>query len=139
MSGIDGRMIGMLEKVLDVSSRRETLIASNVANIDTPGYQTKDIHFQEAMREADAGIAKRSVGLETTAPGHLGAKRHEDLARFEYEPGDLPRRNDLNNVSIDREMLELSKMAGTYNATIELIKKRFALIKYAVMGGGNAQ
>jgi len=139
MNGIDARMTDLLERVLDVASKRETLIASNVANIDTPGYQTKDIDFHEAMLEADAGIAKRSVGLEATAPGHLGAKSHVDLGSFEYEPGDLPRRNDLNNVSIDREMLEMSKTSGKYNVTIELLKKRFALIKYAITGGGNAQ
>ena len=135
MSVIDGSMIKLLERMLDVSTKRESAISSNIANIDTPGYQTKDVDFEEAMKAADGMLQKRGLGLETTEQGHLGGSNDASLAQFEFEPSGLTRRNDLNNVSIDREMLALATTAGRYGAAIELIRKRFALIKYAVMDG----
>lgn len=135
MNTIDDPMTGLLEKLLDVSSRRQMLIAGNIANVDTPGYQTRDLDFEAAMRAAAAGTDSGRIQLETTAPGHLAPRQDTSLLRFELEPGDLPRRNDLNNVSIDREMLGLAKSSGRYATAIELLRKRFALLKYAIMEG----
>ena len=56
-------------------------------------------------------------------------------AAFEYEPTGLARRNDLNNVSVDREMLALAQSAGRYSTAIELLRRRFALLRYAIMDG----
>ena len=127
--------MGLLERLLDVATRREAVIASNVANLDTPGYKTRDLDFEEAMKVADGDFSKRALGLETTDPGHLGRSPEAGFAPYEFEPSGLARRNDLNNVSVDREMLALDATAGRYNTAIELLRKRFALIKYAVMDG----
>ena len=135
MNIVDDKTLGLLESLLDVSARREALNAGNIANVDTPGYQTRDLDFTAAMEAAASGSRAGRVSLETTAPGHLQARGDTGLLRFELEPPDLPRRNDLNNVSIDREMLELARTAGRYGAAIEILRKRFALLAYAVMDG----
>src|SRR3982751_4290087 len=62
---------------LDVRSRRSELIANNLANADTPGYQARDIDFRQAMARA-AGDSSSSgaapgVTLSTTNAGHIGA------------------------------------------------------------------
>jgi flagellar basal-body rod protein FlgB len=123
----------LLESVLDVATRRQSLVASNVANMDTPGYSTRDIDFQRALATAAGGSGE--LLQARTSPMHLGGGRSTSLARFEFEPGGLARRNDLNNVSVDREMLALSSTSGRYNTAIEILRKRFALLTYAILDG----
>ena len=50
-------MVEALSRFLDVNVARHKLIASNLANIDTPGYQTKDLDFQSAMQVGDPALA----------------------------------------------------------------------------------
>jgi flagellar basal-body rod protein FlgB len=135
MNEIDGKMIGLLERMLDVSTKRQALIAGNIANVDTPGYQTRDLDFESAMKAAVGEEERPAAEMVTTEPGHLQGTASLPLEGYEFEPSGLPRRNDLNNVSIDREMLSLAKTAGRYNVAIELIRKRIALLKYAIMDG----
>ena len=134
MSGLDGRMVGLLERLLDVASRRQALIGANIANVDTPGYHTRDLDFDRAMAEADRG-AGALTRLARTEPGHLAGAGDLALAAHEFEPRGLARRNDLNNVSIDREMLALTRTAGKYTAAVEILRKRFALLRYALTEG----
>lgn len=124
----------LLESLLDVASRRQTLVASNLANVDTPGFTTRDLDFERALRAADGQTS--GIELRKTAASHLeGAAGRGELGRFELEPEGLARRNDLNNVSIDREMLALAWSAGRYNTAVEILRKRFALLRYAILDG----
>jgi len=72
-------LAGRLEQYMDLLSTRQKLVASNIANADTPGYKTKDIDFQNEFLNAAAEIAPHVI-----------------------EARDLAARNDGNNVSIDR-------------------------------------
>lgn len=132
MKGIDATS-DLLESLLDVATRRQSLVASNIANMDTPGYTTRDVDFERALASAD--IRSNEIVQVATSPAHLGGTPSPTLASFEYEPGGLARRNDLNNVSVDREMLALSWTSGRYNTAIELLRKRFALLRYAILDG----
>lgn len=123
----------LLESLLDVATRRQALVAANVANADTPGYTTRDLDFRRAMEAADERA--RSFGFATTSPDHLPAGDGSELQGFEYLPSGLARRNDLNNVSMDREMLSLAWTAGRYSVAVELLRKRLALLRYAISDG----
>jgi flagellar basal-body rod protein FlgB len=135
MSGVDAKMVGLLERLLDVASHRQSLIAANIANVDTPGYYTRDLDFEKAMAVADRALEGRGPRLEGLRPGHLPGPGALDLASYEFEPSGLVRRNDLNNVSVDREMLALARTAGRYSAAVEILRKRFALLRYALTEG----
>jgi flagellar basal-body rod protein FlgB len=76
---------GHLERYMDLLSARQRLVASNIANADTPGYHTQDIDFASELRNA-AGGAPQAI----EAPG-------------------LSVKNDGNNVSLDREARLLSR------------------------------
>jgi flagellar basal-body rod protein FlgB len=77
----------LLQGYLKVTSDRQQLIASNIANVDTPGYHTKDINFQAAMQQAtDEGNDVQLMPASSEVEG-------------------LPERPDGNNVNIDRESL----------------------------------
>ena len=63
-------------QALTLRSERQRLIASNIANADTPGYQARDMDFAAALRQATsggAGAMPASAGLATTQGGHLSA------------------------------------------------------------------
>ena len=54
MNDISTPMMNLLEKVLDVTSQRHKLVVANMANVDTPGYHTKDLDFRSELRRAAA-------------------------------------------------------------------------------------
>jgi flagellar basal-body rod protein FlgB len=137
MGEIDGNVTGLLGRMLDVASRKQALVASNIANVDTPGYSTKDIDFKAAMKAAKTEQDRQMLIGDPEFPdqGLQAGFAPASTGMFDYEPEDLPRRNDLNNVSLDREMLGLAQSAGRYSTGIELLKKRFAMIRYALQDG----
>src|SRR5580692_4125711 len=81
------RLAGQLERYMDLLSARQKLVASNIANADTPGYRTQDIDFQSEFQNA-VSAAPRAVDV----------------------PG-LAVKNDGNNVNLDREARLLSENA----------------------------
>ena len=105
------RISGQLEHYLDLLSARQKLVASNIANADTPGYRTKDLDFQSEFQNAISGSPNV---LEVAG---LGAK------------------NDGNNVSLDREARLLSENALRFSAAASLLRSRIALVRTAIKEG----
>ena len=52
MTDVSTPMMGVLERFLDVASQRHKLVVSNMANVDTPGYHTKDLDFRSELTRA---------------------------------------------------------------------------------------
>jgi flagellar basal-body rod protein FlgB len=88
-----------MEQYLDLLAQRQKLVSANIANADTPGYQTKDIDFQFEFQSLLNG-AKPNV----------------------VEPEGLKTKNDGNNVDVDREMRLLSENAMRFNFVSQLLK-----------------
>jgi flagellar basal-body rod protein FlgB len=100
-------MLQTLQGYLKVNTDRQQLIATNMANVDTPGYHSKDINFQSAMKQImDDGQTLRMEPAST-------------------EVLDLPERPDGNNVNIDRESMVLSETQLQYQMGVQLIKDEF--------------
>jgi flagellar basal-body rod protein FlgB len=97
---------------MDLLSARQKLVASNIANADTPGYKTKDIDFQFEFMSLLQGQNPNVV----EAPG-------------------LTVHNDGNNVNIDREARLLSENAMRFNLASNLMRSQFRMIKDAINGG----
>ncbi len=124
-------IIGKMEHYLDGASRRQSLIASNLSNIDTPGYKTKDINFEGELRSAmqDSGSVTavtddRHMVVSLDSQGGTPGK----VAEVEG----LTLRNDLNNVNIDREMARMSMNSMMFSAVAQLIYKKFNSIKNVI-------
>ena len=117
-------LLGELESFLRLTSVREKTISANMANVDTPGYRTRDIDFQaELGRAMSAG-----TGYERNTAGPM---RMEPVVR--EVPG-LVERADGNNVDLDREALVLSEVQLQYQLGIQLIKDQFHQILSAING-----
>lgn len=77
-----GENHGFQETVLGVRAYRQELIASNIANADTPGYKAVDIDFQEALRVARSIANTPPFSLATTASAHIQGKAQSSLTPY---------------------------------------------------------
>ncbi|MGA2269363.1 MAG: flagellar basal body protein [Bryobacteraceae bacterium] len=102
---------GQLERYLDLLSARQKLVASNLANADTPGYRTQDIDFQSEFQNA-AGLAPRTV-----------------------EVSGLRVKNDGNNVSLDRESRLLAENALRFQVATSLLRSEIQGVRLAIREG----
>jgi len=106
------RIAGHLERYLDLLSARQKLVASNIANADTPGYKTKDVDFASEFRNLLAGGTPRVS-----------------------EVGGLASKNDGNNVSVDREARLLAENALRFNLASNLLRAEIRAVKSAIQEG----
>jgi flagellar basal-body rod protein FlgB len=100
-----------LERYMDLLSARLKLVASNIANLDTPGYKTRDLDFQGEFQSA---INSRPHALEISG---------------------LQAKNDGNNVSLDRESRLLAENALRFNMASQLAKNEIRAIRSAIQEG----
>jgi flagellar basal-body rod protein FlgB len=109
------RLTDSLEQYMNVLSLRQKLVASNIANADTPGYKTQDVDFQTSFQTAmDGGTP------------HAG------------EVSSLPTKNDGNNVDLDREARLLAENALRFNVASTLMRSQLQQVKEAIQGGKSA-
>ena len=127
----------VLKKALDSQSERHLLISSNISNIDTPGYQAKDIDFKGALRAALG--ASDGLAMRTTHRGHIGLSKGE-IRGLQAEPFNEPdaAKSNGNNVNIDKEMMKLAENQIDYNATIQMMSKRHSTLMVAITENAQA-
>ncbi|MCS7023392.1 MAG: flagellar basal body protein [Bryobacteraceae bacterium] len=105
------RVNANLQAYMDLLSFRQKLVASNLANLDTPGYKTRDIDFQFEFQTRIKDAQPHIVEL------------------------DLPSKNDGNNVSLDREARLLAENAMRFQLASLLAREEFRKIKSAIQEG----
>ena len=112
---------------------RQTVLAENVANANTPGYTEKDL--KEPDFSALLGKASSSIQLAATEPGHFLAP-----ASGNGIPGTIDTTTDRtlngNGVSIEAQMMKVSENAADYALTTTLYKQNLALFKTVLGAGG---
>lgn len=131
ISGLfNGTSVPLLEQVVNFSEARHNVLAGNIANIDTPGYRTRDLSpqkFQERLREAltERDDLHRSQGLRGARP--------------DYDPlSDVSRnmegilRHDGVNVSIEGQVTEISKNQMEHNMALAIMSSQFRLLTTAI-------
>jgi flagellar basal-body rod protein FlgB len=130
-----------IEAALNARATRQDMISSNLANIDTPFYRSKDIHFEgtlaeSASNEFNRGFQKK-LQLAETSPMHLQAKSDvPDKPVTFYRDGHMAR-NDGNAVDLDVETSELSKNGVMYNALAATYQKNRAIFSAVLEASKN--
>ena len=117
----------ILKKGIEGTAWRHRAIANNIANVDTPGYKRRAVHFEESLKQAISGT---SIGLKKTHPAHLSAgieDIHAVKPQIERDEKTAIR-VDGSNVDIDMEMAALAKNTGRFNAFVELLSRRYTQI-----------
>jgi flagellar basal-body rod protein FlgB len=118
-------LMSTLESYLKLTTIREQAISSNMANIDTPGYHTRDINFEGELSKAMTGALGESEG---------GGDALQLTPVAREVPG-LMERPDGNNVSLDREGLLMSQTQLQYQIGVQLVKHQFHQMLSAINGG----
>ncbi len=119
MAFLNDPVFGYLKKSLDISVLRQEVVASNIANADTPGYRAKHIPFEDVLNLAD-----KDLKLKTTDQRHI--QPSEDLKYLVREDKtDYLAKNDKNNVKLDKEMTTLAKNTLLINALTAFERYKF--------------
>lgn len=98
---------------MDLLSARQKLVASNIANADTPGYKTQDIDFQFEFMSLAKGQAPQPIAAQG-----------------------LREKSDGNNVNLDREARLLAENQMRFNLASTLLRANLKTVLEAIQGGG---
>jgi flagellar basal-body rod protein FlgB len=134
--------IPVLEQVVNFTESRHGVLAGNVANLDTPGYKTRDlspVQFQESLKEA-IDVRKqpitpydsRSFGLQST---HDAQQREaKQLAAFGKVKDSLKSilRHDGDDVSVEQQVNEIVKNQQEHNLAVNIMSAQFRLLRAAI-------
>ncbi|MBV8708110.1 MAG: flagellar biosynthesis protein FlgB [Acidobacteriaceae bacterium] len=103
---------GSLDRYMTLLSTRQKIVASNIANADTPGYKTQDIDFQSELQSAATGLSPKVTDVQG-----------------------LRVKNDGNNVNLDRESRLLAENAMRFNIASNLLRSQLKVVRLAIEGG----
>ena len=122
-------IIQTMDQSMTLATRRMALVASNMANIDTPGYHTQDFDFNGALKNELAKLDGNQLPMARTDPMHFPTQSSASLPPSTNEIRPNYERNDGNDVSLDRESLVLAQTQINYQlssnfAQLELRKIR---------------
>ena len=107
--------LSLLEKALNVRAYYHKVLASNIANVETPGYSEKTIDYE----------------AELDRPGN-------DVGNIEVKEKEEPDGSnalDHNNVNMEDQMVKLTENNMMFNAFVQLISKKFSMLKYVINEG----
>jgi len=110
-------IIQFLERFLNVTSDRQSLVVNNMANIDTPGYRTRDIDFRAELERA------------------VGSAEQATMGPVAHKVAGLLQRPDGNDVSLDREGLLLAETQMQFRIGIQFIRSEFHHLLQAINEG----
>lgn len=123
-----------LEQTVSFASKRHMLLASNLANMDTPGYQTRDIsvdEFQSALKSAvqSAQVPPSRYDSPVSAKQANYAQVRDVSSQILYHDG--------SDVSLEEQVTEISKNQSMHNTAVALMRSQFSTLKAAITESAN--
>jgi flagellar basal-body rod protein FlgB len=138
VQGIFGTTIELLGKTLDLRAKRHTLISANLANVETPGYMPTDISFESELKSA---LKQGTPAPGATAPNPrfipLRGGAAGGIERVQGDVIEISGKNagpDGNGVEMESEMGKMAENQIMYNASVQLLTKKFEMMKQAIRG-----
>jgi flagellar basal-body rod protein FlgC len=122
---IDSRLYPAIEDRMDWTARRQQVLSNNIANIDTPGFHSKDVSFSDQLQ---------MLQVSTPNPKHI-VPIGMDSRMQQYEVGGNADMKD-NSVDLDREMSELTRNGLQYVAMIQFVSQKLKTLRSAINEGG---
>ena len=121
-----------LEKALSTAALKQEVHSSNIANVDTPNYKSKQVDFQSALNDA---IGQQSLKSYKTDAKHISFKGESHSFNPEITVNENTKyKPNGNNVDMDLEMAELAKNQLWYNAVTERINGKFSSLRSVIDG-----
>ncbi len=130
------REVNSLEKGLNASWTRNSVIMNNIANVDTPDFKSSSVEF-ESIYKKSLENEEDGFELKRTRPTHMdiGDTDLENVEPVITQNSDTVARMDGNNVDIDKEMTDLAKNVIYYNALTRKISSEFTQLSMAIREG----
>jgi len=129
--------LGTLERSLDVRLSRQTVLAGNLANANTPGFVQRELDFSAAMAAAAAPAAPEQASA--ARPGDMPvagtAARSPAAEQFIYELAGASPGLDGNAVDLDKASAAVAENSLQYGAAAKAVAKKLAILRYAASDG----
>jgi flagellar basal-body rod protein FlgB len=113
---IETRLSDQIARYLDLSAAEAKLTAANMANVDTPGYRAAGMDFEAEMRQAMEGVDEGRPARQVRVRAVDG----------------LIARPDGNNVSMDRESLNLAEAQLKFKTGVALLRQEYQRVMDAI-------
>ena len=113
----------VLSKLIDAAALRHRIIGQNISNVNTPGYERKEVQFEQKLAEL---LAANATSIDT---GQLRALKPSIITTE-----NLAKRADGNNVSIEMEIGQLTKNEILYETFTQILASDMAMIRSAITG-----
>jgi len=124
--------LSVFSQALNLRTQRHQVLASNIANADTPNYKVRDFSFETAMQNA---MAERSdvgrVDMARTSAGHIERSGAGGSAAFKFGT-ETQSAVDGNTVDMDVERAQITENAMQYQILAQLISNKFQGIRSAL-------
>lgn len=118
-----GDDIKILERIIHFTTKRHGVLASNIANVDTPGYKTRDLDFNYIL---DA----EKHELKATDKKHIKNSSSSNLEELKIEA--LPSWGDSNNVELDMEVAKVTENFMMFMGGTTMLSMKFRMLKEAL-------
>jgi len=118
--------IKLLGNVAGYAVDRHSLLTGNLANIETPGYRTKDVSFEDALQAALP--QKNALKMVRTDEAHLPTYDASGRVKPQVTVG--------GEVDIDKQMAKLAENNLKYNTMVQLLSRKYRAIRETIEQGG---
>ena len=129
---VDDKTIQALAASLKYRQLRQELIASNIANAETPNYKAKKIDFEEALARALDVDDELKMNTADSKHFNVGGGGFKNLAPEIHEDPNGIVSPDGNSVDRDQEMADMAENKILYDASVSMLNKKLGLLKYAI-------
>ena len=134
----DSSTVPVLEQVVSFTQARHGVLAGNIANIDTPGYKTRDISPEKFQERLQAAIQYRhraaqspTYAINAKLAGRPPVTGHDGMNEVRESAKSILYHDD-SNVSIEQQVAEISKNQAQHNLAISLMTAQFRLLRAAI-------
>jgi flagellar basal-body rod protein FlgB len=124
--------IPVLEQVVDFAQARHEVLAGNIANQDTPGYEARDLSVEDFQARLKTAVQARSEA-PSLSPGEPARPEKPQLAEVAKNSHTILR-HDLNNVRMELQVTEMVKNQLQHNTALTIMAKQFQLLQTAISG-----
>lgn len=130
-------IINTAHRALDYHARRENLLASNLANVDTPGFRALELLREPAEEAVGTGSAlPLPLPLQRTRAEHMVSTDGGGVpGEVIVEDRVVPVGSDGNGVGLEREMAKLSANDIRYDTVAGLVRKKLGELRYVAVDG----
>ncbi|MHB1676851.1 MAG: flagellar basal body rod protein FlgB [Sulfuriferula sp.] len=134
MGSVDNNM-NFQEVALRLREQRQQVLASNIANADTPGYKARDFNFNQALAAALAHNEGGTVTMAQTSPGHLPGINDTASGGVDLQYRNAQQNTvDGNTVDIDTERNQFTDNALRYEASLTMVTMHIKKMLAAIQG-----